>query len=585
MKKKILSAVLVTALLALQVPAVFADTGTVFAPQTHAADTSSEIEACDTDDATVSRVPAARTTIVEEAPASSETADSIAEGISYKIAGTNIILQYAVNPESNTIKIVGCNDNARGKLVIPSSIDGRTVTWIEEEAFYYCTELTEVQIPATIEGVSQRAFYNCQNLKTVTFHGKETYIGAYAFANCTQLASVTLPGELFAITEYCFMACCQLKNINIPDSVMYIEKYAFLDCRNLTEITLSSGLRDLLEGAFAYCTRLKSIRIPGQIKSIRTKAFMECTSLSSVTLPDSIYSIGDFAFYHCRELSFIRLPDDLETIGKYAFENCPKMKSIEIPESLTTIDEEALGYIYNEETGENETMPGFRIDCFEDSEGEWYADINEFDYRIITYRKFRDDTGTGTWSWASDAIYNCYENKIMNGIGSHTFDPDGRLTRAQMVVMLYNLSGKPEVSGTSPFKDLKDSWYRNAVTWAYQNKVTSGTSATTFAPNDMVTREQLCTFLYNFLSKSGTVESDLSVLNKFQDRSKISSWAVSAMAFCVSSGIVNGTTATTLEPKSHATRAQAAVLFSRTFLTVAEPAAAPDVPESGMKKR
>ena len=103
-----------------------------------------------------------------------------------------------------------------------------------------------------------------------------------------------------------------------------------------------------------------------------------------------------------------------------------------------------------------------------------------------------------TKNWAYPGIQYCVTHQLMSGVGGNLFAPKMTTTRAQIVQILYNLEGEPKVSGTTPFTDLTQNWYKDAVLWAYQTGVVVGTFATTFAPDRPVTREQVATILMNF---------------------------------------------------------------------------------------
>lgn len=90
----------------------------------------------------------------------------------------------------------------------------------------------------------------------------------------------------------------------------------------------------------------------------------------------------------------------------------------------------------------------------------------------------------------------------MSGVGGRSFAPDGVMTRAQIVQVLYNIEGEPAVTGSTPFTDLTSDWYQNAVLWAYQTGVVAGTSDTTFDPESPVTREQVATILQSFCTRT-----------------------------------------------------------------------------------
>ena len=177
---------------------------------------------------------------------------------------------------------------------------------------------------------------------------------------------------------------------------------------------------------------------------------------------------------------------------------------------------------------------------------------------------FTDVPGEGNWAHAG--IDYCVANGLMSGVGSGRFAPKMTTTRAQIVQILYNLEGEPKVSGTTPFTDLTQNWYKDAVLWAYQTGVVSGTSATTFAPDLPVTREQIAVILMGYAEKVLGVTrtwtpADLSV---FPDAGSVSDWAKDALADAVALGLISGASnggQTYLEPQGSATREQVATIL------------------------
>ena len=172
-----------------------------------------------------------------------------------------------------------------------------------------------------------------------------------------------------------------------------------------------------------------------------------------------------------------------------------------------------------------------------------------------------------TKNWAYPGIQYCVTHGIMGGMGDGTFAPTGTTTRAQIVQILYNLEGTPAVSGTTPFTDLTANWYKPAILWAYQNNVVAGTSPTTFAPDQPVTREQIAViltqYMFNVLKMERTwTPADLS---KFPDGANVSSWAKEAMQDAVALGLINGTKAPDdkvyLDPQGSAARQQVATIL------------------------
>ena len=177
---------------------------------------------------------------------------------------------------------------------------------------------------------------------------------------------------------------------------------------------------------------------------------------------------------------------------------------------------------------------------------------------------FTDVPGEGNWAHAG--IDYCVANGLMSGVGDNLFAPKMTTTRAQIVQILYNLEGEPKVSGTMPFTDLTQNWYKDAVLWAYQNGVVSGTSATTFAPDLPVTREQVDVILMGYAEKVLGVTRTWTPadLSTFPDAGSVSGWAKDALADAVALGLISGASnggQTYLEPQGSATREQVATIL------------------------
>ena len=172
-----------------------------------------------------------------------------------------------------------------------------------------------------------------------------------------------------------------------------------------------------------------------------------------------------------------------------------------------------------------------------------------------------------TKNWAYPGIQYCVTHGIMGGMGDGTFAPTGTTTRAQIVQILYNLEGTPAVSGTTPFTDLTANWYKPAILWAYQNNVVAGTSPTTFAPDQPVTREQIAVILTQYMFHVLKMERTWTPadLSTFPDGAQVSGWAKEAMQDAVALGLINGTKASDglvyLDPQGSAARQQVATIL------------------------
>ena len=164
-------------------------------------------------------------------------------------------------------------------------------------------------------------------------------------------------------------------------------------------------------------------------------------------------------------------------------------------------------------------------------------------------------------AWYHEGIDVMLNYGFMKGYNETTFGPSDVVTRAQMVTLLWNIQGQPEPESTTcPFTDVDvNGWYGKAVLWACEEGITNGTSATTFAPNATLTREQMFGFLYNAAGKPEVSGN----LDNFADGNAVSSWALNATICMVENGLVQGDANGKLNPKRVATRAELAVFFAR----------------------
>ncbi|MGM9641003.1 MAG: S8 family serine peptidase [Faecousia sp.] len=172
------------------------------------------------------------------------------------------------------------------------------------------------------------------------------------------------------------------------------------------------------------------------------------------------------------------------------------------------------------------------------------------------------DLNTGAWYHEyTDFVL---ENGLMNGMGGGKFAPNGTVTRAMAVTMLYRLAGEPEVKSAAPFTDVADGkYYTKAVAWAYENGIVKGMTDKLFAPNADATREQLVTFLYRYAQFAGMDTSAKADLSTFADGTSVSNFAVDAMTWAVGAGLVEGMGNNKLAPKANAVRVQLAALIYR----------------------
>lgn len=214
---------------------------------------------------------------------------------------------------------------------------------------------------------------------------------------------------------------------------------------------------------------------------------------------------------------------------------------------------------------------GDKLDLKDKGDGKFTFEMPKGDVEIkVSFALIEDETVKANFAdvaadaWYADAVQYVYENGMMSGTSETTFSPDLTTTRGMIVTILYRMENEPAVTGTTAFTDVAaDQYYANAVAWAAQNGIVSGTTATTFAPNNAITREQMAAILYRYAQFKGydvSVKADLSV---YTDAAQVSTYATDAMAWANGAQLITGTSQAMQTPASNATRAQVATILMR----------------------
>ena len=209
----------------------------------------------------------------------------------------------------------------------------------------------------------------------------------------------------------------------------------------------------------------------------------------------------------------------------------------------------------------------------------WYADKGltkkitsvKLDANTTVYAKWTEAPVSGlpfgdvkSADWFYNDVKYVYEKGMMAGTAADVFAPNATTTRAMIVTILYRLEGSPAVTGTSAFVDVPaGQWYTDAVNWAAANQIVKGTSATTFAPNDSITREQMAAILYRYAQYKGYDVTKKADLSGYSDNGQVSAYAKDALAWANAAKLINGVTNTTLAPQGNATRAQVSAILHR----------------------
>lgn len=198
-----------------------------------------------------------------------------------------------------------------------------------------------------------------------------------------------------------------------------------------------------------------------------------------------------------------------------------------------------------------------------DDANEETTDENELTtserYDVI-YKTYYDITS----SWAKESIAFVVDQGLFQGVSDRYFEPTMTMDRAMFVTVLSRIENSTATSSNSVFTDVSSSsWYASAVAWAVENKITTGTTTSTFSPTQSVTREQMAVFLNNYAKAMNITIPSTNAKSTFADDSSISSWAVEAVYVMQQSGILTGKDGNQFDPQGEASRAEVATMIER----------------------
>ena len=172
------------------------------------------------------------------------------------------------------------------------------------------------------------------------------------------------------------------------------------------------------------------------------------------------------------------------------------------------------------------------------------------------------DVSEGQWFY--DDVYFAVSSGMFNGVSEQSFEPNAPMTRGMLVTVLHRMEGASDVTGGSAFTDVAaGQWYTDAVIWATRKGIVNGYGDGRFAPNDPITREQMAAILFRYAKNKGYDVTGRADLKAFADYSAVSGYAMDAISWANTNGLIQGRTITTLAPARQATRAEVAAILHR----------------------
>ena len=202
-----------------------------------------------------------------------------------------------------------------GNLVIPGTVENKTVLGVASGAFQNRWDIETVTLPDSLQHIEDNAFSHCGNLSAVIFGSGLKTIGSRAFENCTHLRSLTLPEGLESLGEYAFNSCESLEMVTLPSTLSELPKGAFYICWRLKEVNIPEGVTYIGQDAFYECEGMLKLTLPTTLRTISSGAFTACVRLTEVTIPEGVETVEQQAFMSCTALTAIHLPATLKNLG------------------------------------------------------------------------------------------------------------------------------------------------------------------------------------------------------------------------------------------------------------------------------
>ena len=264
-----------------------------------------------------------------------------------------LVWTYTVSSGKATLSGVSKQNGGEitGTLVIPSTVDGMTVSAIGANSFQNLP-ITQLIVADSVITLNAGAFANCSALLSVTLgnglvtiaHGRanysghsantaspDTYASSGVFGNCLNLETVAFGGNLVTIGAHAFSECQALKSLDFPDSLQTIGENCFYDNIRLTRVTFGADLKLIGQCAFMGCPSLSKVTFSASttpLLTIKSNAFRNCVTLTSLVLSDALTTLEANAFAGCTLLRRLTIPSVITTVANDVFSNLGNLKEV-----------------------------------------------------------------------------------------------------------------------------------------------------------------------------------------------------------------------------------------------------------------
>lgn len=498
------------------------------------------------------------------------------------------------------------------------------VTAIGERAFEGCKSLTKAPIPAAVTALGNSAFNGCIALTDVTLPGGVTAVPDACFQGCIALADMKLPATVTSVGHNAFTGCKALKDVRCYGAPPTVQP------GGAAEHSFEPGIVTIHYNPDPVYGWTLDTDGTWQGYKVSSKGACLHTGYGTTenTVPPTCGADGCIETV-CANCGDVIATKVIPATGAHTWDNgtvtteptettpgvrtftcavCSQTKTEVIPATG------AHTFVFTKNVAPSCTEAGYDLYTCRDCGASEQRNVkpalgHKWDSGTVTAEPTETDPGTMTYTctvcgqtrteiipatgsavcpggaacpsfrfrdvpapsnWAHEGIDYCVRHGLMSGFDATTFSPDTVSTRAQIVMILYNLSGDTTDYSKYyvPFTDVRPgTWYYNAVAWGYDKDIVAGMTPTTFAPDGLITREQMAVLLYGYTEKYAPAYlGGAASLNGFPDAASVSNWAYAAMSWAVGNGLISGIAsngADYLAPSGGATRAQIAAIMMR----------------------
>ena len=428
------------------------------------------------------------------------------------------------------------------------------------------------------------------------------YIGPDAFPDgMYELVDFTLPESVTYIDHEAGVPISAVRDL--PDALTYIGDKAFSGHSiDISYLEIPNGVKYIGEKAFGYINTGSSqkmdVRLPDSLEYMEWAAF-EHNNIGQITnWPAAITTWNDFLL-GC-QMDALTLPDTILNVHRLTSYSSPVMNL-----NRVKVIKGFSGYGYADIYTSDTIQPGSGTILMPNLERvfpnthiggdgagvvaipnmEVYVPFNGVDegfdehLNVVIFEPSMLEglpsappsaapmvgsfTDVRTNNWFAGAVEYVVNNGLFSGVSDTSFAPNEPVTRGMLVTVLWRAAGEPSASA-SAFADVPaDAWYAKAVAWANANGIVQGYDASTFAPDDRITREQLAAIFQRYAGFKGMETSGRGDLSQFGDTGALSGWAQEGVSWAVGAGLISGKGDGVLDPQGATTRAEAAVILQR----------------------